>query len=331
VPGGKVTTAKSSNRVSLLDPATGEITEMEGPDYKTPEAVAFWKPVLQEVKARLEKRGLGQAMMIGMCGDRPATKEDVTMFSACLPGTKWAMSSHPDMRGWNVSGSGALVGYNTAVYLALFPPPTKLTWDAKRQAGWRLGAKTDAFPRFGCWTAGYPLSPKYSPLPMYRIFTEACLLANLSGLGRTGADFWPVLGNEAVRPGIKGTTSICGRYVESCWDQLNLDRATEALLAPGPDGAVSTERYENIREGIQDCEARIFIEKAILAGSLDPALAKKCQDLLDDRQWIIRAACMNSIGLRWGAGGWFEGSGFSGLTEKLYAAAAEVAAKLGAK
>jgi hypothetical protein len=258
-------------------------------------------------------------MMIGMCNDSIPTKEDVATFSACLPGVKWVQSAHPDYRNGNIRG--VPIGYNTTVYQSLFPPPQP--WDAKRKSGWQLPAKTDAFPRSGCYTAGDRLTND-SNLPQHRIFTEACLMANLSGLGRTGADFWPVLGQRAVRPGFKQSRSINGRYMESCWDQLNMDRATEHLLAPGPDGAVRTERYENFREGMQDSEARIFIERAICGGKLDPALTKKCQEMLDERQWIIRAACM-------GGWGWFEGPGFAGQTEKLYACAAEVAAKTGAK
>jgi hypothetical protein len=303
-------------RVSLLDPATGQVTEMEGPNYKTPEAVGFWKPVLEEVKARLEKRGLGNVMMIGMAGDYAPTKEEVAMFSACLPGVRWVRNSHPDTRGESISG--APLGYNTAVYIGLFPPPQP--WDAKRPAGWRLNPKTDVFPRDGCHAAGERLTP-YGNLPEHRIFTEACFMGNYSGLGRTGVDFWPV-GGTKITSGEKRSYSIIGRYMEANWDQLNMDCATENLLAPGPEGAIPTERYELLREGMQDSEARAFIEKAILDNKLDPALTKKCQELLDERQWVIRAACMGN----WN---WFEGPGFTGLSEKLYAAAAEVAAKLG--
>jgi hypothetical protein len=292
---------------------------MQGPNLKTPEAVEFWKPVLEQVKTRLEKRGLGSAMMIGMANDSIPAKEEVATFSACLPGIKWVQSAHPDYRGGNIRG--VPIGYNTAVYLRLFPPPPP--WDAKRPSGWRLAAKSDAFPRSGCYTAGDRLVVG-SPLAEHRVFNEACLMSDwsMSGLGRSGVDFWPVLGSGVIRRGFKNSMSINARYMESCWDQLNMDRATEHLFAPGPDGAADTECFETLREGVQDCEARIFIEKAIYDGKLDPALSKKCQEILDGRQWIIRAACM-------GAWGWFEGAGSAGLSEKLYACAAEVAKALG--
>jgi hypothetical protein len=310
--------AKTANpvRVSLLDPASGQVTEMEGPNYKTPEAPAFWKPVLEECKSRLAKRGLGQAMMIGMAGDVVPTKEEVAMFSACLPGTKWIKNSHPDTR--HEPLHGVPLGYNTAVYIPLFSAPRP--WDAKRPAGWRLPHPTDVFPRAGCRISGDRLTP-YGVLPMHRLFTEACFLGNYSGLGRTGVDFWPIPGTK-TKEGEKRSTSIIGRYMEANWDQLNMDTATEVLLAPGPEGAISTERFELLREGVQDSEARAFLEKAILEGKLDAALADKCRELLDERHWVIRAACMGN----WN---WYEGPGSAGLAEKLYAAAAAVAAKLG--
>ena len=46
--------AKSSDRVTLLDPATGQITEMEGPPFTTPEAAALWKPLLAEAKNMID-------------------------------------------------------------------------------------------------------------------------------------------------------------------------------------------------------------------------------------------------------------------------------------
>ena len=169
-----------------------------------------------------------------------------------------------------------------------------------------------------------------------RISEEAALVHNTAGLGRIGADFWPVLGRKSLRPGIKHSMTIGARYPESCWDQLNLDRGTEAMFAPGPSGSVRTERSEQVRQGIQECEARAFIEKALLAKKLPPALAKKCQAMLDQRTWHVRGlgACGGAGGAAlggWTINVWYEGAGSAGMAEKLYAAAAEVAARTGGK
>jgi hypothetical protein len=155
-----------------------------------------------------------------------------------------------------------------------------------------------------------------------------------------GADFWPVLAPadwknlKAANAREKASNSIGARYPESDWSQLNLDRGTEIILAPGPRGALPTENSEQIRQGLQECQARICIEKALLAKKLDPELARRCQELLDLRTYHLRG-----LGACGGAGSyealgfhllnaWYEGLGSAGLTEKLYACAAEVAAGL---
>lgn len=46
---------------------------------------------------------------------------------------------------------------------------------------------------------------------------------------------------------------------------------------------MATARYEMLREGLQECEARIVIEQALVAGKLGPQLAERCTALLKDR------------------------------------------------
>jgi hypothetical protein len=162
---------------------------------------------------------------------------------------------------------------------------------------------------------------------------EAALQANRSGLGRTGVDFWPVLPK-----GTKGTSDAHGqclnaRYLESDWAQLNMCKGTDALLHPGPEGAVSTARFEMLREGIQECEARIFIERSLLDSAgrktddperLDEALVKKCQESLDGRTWFLFTACLRGAPT-WS---WYEGSGWEGRAAGLFALAGDVAGAL---
>ena len=177
-------------------------------------------------------------------------------------------------------------------------------------------------------------------MSLWRASAEAALVHNCAGLGRIGADFWPVMGPEwkkGARGGRKRSASINARYPESTWVQLNLDAGTEVILAPGPRGAMPTENFEQIRQGLQECQARIFIEKAILAQKLDLELARKCQEVLDERLWHLRglgacggAGTFTSLGVKT-INIWYEGAGSAGMAEKLFAAAAEVAATLGDK
>ena len=57
----------------------------------------------------------------------------------------------------------------------------------------------------------------------------------------------------------------------------NLDIETSVLSA-GRNGAIGTQRFETLREGIQEAEARIFIEKALLGKRIDGAPGRALSD-----------------------------------------------------
>jgi hypothetical protein len=113
-----------------------------------------------------------------------------------------------------------------------------------------------------------------------------------------------------------------------------MTNAATQILAPGPEGAVATVRFEMLRESVQECEARIFIEKALtdkaMTAKLGDALAKKAQEALDDRVVQLRTAFVDKATAKgWD---WFAAeSGWQERSARLYAAAGEVAAALGDK
>jgi hypothetical protein len=110
-----------------------------------------------------------------------------------------------------------------------------------------------------------------------------------------------------------------------------------SFLAPGPDGAISTVTFELLREGMQECEAKIFIEKALFdkeaKARLGEGLIEKCWNMLDVRRELQRL--MRSIdgptwqtGSRWGQD-LYHGFNWQERSEELYSAAAEVAGRMG--
>jgi hypothetical protein len=135
------------------------------------------------------------------------------------------------------------------------------------------------------------------------------------------------------------------RFPEASWRQLSL---TSSVLAPSADSAVATPRYEAMREGVQDAEARIQIEKALndpaAAAKLGPDLVSKCQAVLLERdraRWLSVASLQvgpapEHAFAAWrgcyyaGVNGyrWFQGSDWQGRSTKFYDLAAEVAAAL---
>jgi hypothetical protein len=102
-----------------------------------------------------------------------------------------------------------------------------------------------------------------------------------------------------------------------------------------------------VREGIQECEARIAIECVLadpaMKAKLPPDLASRAQQLLDDRVWrelkafsdlqlTGRNYATSANNWYYGSGGtaghyWYAGSGWRDCTQRLYVLAGEVVAK----
>ena len=117
-------------------------------------------------------------------------------------------------------------------------------------------------------------------LALHRAAVEGCMISGLRGFGRIGADFWPLVGPNR-RP-----YYLDNRYLG--WGGLGISGTTTAyVIAPGRDGPIATARFEMLREGLQETEARVFIEQALA----DPArkdalghdLAARCERLLEAR------------------------------------------------
>jgi len=296
---------------TVLDRTTGQLEEAEGPKWGDSQVRAFWKPVLEGMRNRLADRGLAGAMMVGVAGDSRPTREAVEDLKALAPEARWVLNSH----GAAMSLHGQPVGYLADVWSSpSAPDPAK-----KRLLGWTNPALRTTFPREGSNTVGSIRLP--SPPAHYRLAIEGMQAAGIHGMGRIGADFWPVVKDPRGR-----TVDVLGRYPESGWGQLNLRNSFAYVLGPGPDGPVATVRFEMIREGVQEAEARICIEKALANPALRQKLgedrAAALQGFLDQRtRDILRAKAGSDCAWLWYA------SLIQERSDQLYAAAAEVAAR----
>lgn len=312
-------------RVSLFNKASNTVEVLEGPCLNNPrnsftnypgDMQAFWKPVLDGMRERLAKRGLGdETIMIGISGDMDPGKNTMLNLKPVAPYARWTKQGHgyaTDVRGWEV-------GYHTYVWGAKNPPePSTL-----RYYGWKQKFQACIFPREGASITLW----ENTPMGAYHTAMEAVLTGNARGIGRIGADFWPVLGEREKR-------NILARFPLSNWMQLNLSSAAQQIFEPGPDGALSTIRFENLREGIQESEARIFIEKTLsdkeLRTKIGVNLAKTAQEMLDERVNTYRQVNLiktDAKGWEWFA----KESGWQGQAERLFAGAADVAYALDAR
>ncbi len=294
---------------TVLDPKTGALEEAVGPEWGTPEVREFLKPVLEGLREILKKRGLESSMMVGLGGDTRPSKACVEDLKALLPEAKWEVHTHPLIKELH----GVPLGYLACVWGApRIPDPGE-----KRQYGWKNAFLWTSFPREGVGGPG-PLNETANPV-RYMITPEGMLVSGGRGIGRVGADFWPALKDGHGR--FRGTT--VGRYRDTGGGgSLSIHCSDASFLAPGKSGAVSTVRFEMLRAGAQECEARIAIEKVLtdpaLKARLDPNLAGRCQELLDERLEAMRIGGFNG----WP---WFVASGWQERNERLFEAAGEVA------
>ena len=270
-------------RVTALDPKTQEATILTLPRYEDPASKALWQPLYAELRQRMEKRGLEKTTMLGLMCDIWPSKEEVTFWKDVSGGRPWVIHGHagqvemvdPDKNGlYGISP----IGYSAFVYNIIY----NLNPEKGRMYGWQNKAVLSTYWRGGALNQASSMDVR--EFPVFNI------TGNQRGGGRMGGDLWPVLRNKAgARSG-----QVWTRYPENNWRNLNL---LDWCLAPGPDGAVATKRLESLIEGIQECEARILLEDALLdAGkkaTLGADLAKRCQDALDEHHHAMWKSVWN--------------------------------------
>ncbi|MHC4915643.1 MAG: glycoside hydrolase domain-containing protein [Planctomycetota bacterium] len=296
----------------------GELEKAQGPKWGTEECRAFWKRLSTAVREMLRKRDMEKSLMFGLIGDHRPTKAAVQEIGTGAPDVKWAVHSHHYCDEWQ----GAKIGMCIALWGVRCYPADP---DRGRGYGWQ-----NPF-----WLGLYPRNQMSigSPLVDHRMQAENQLGAipaslrrwsnakGLHGIGRIGADFWPAAKDKRGR-----LSTIAGRYPETYWGQRCLNYCVPSVLGQGAKGPVPSVRSEAFRENVQECEARIFIERALTdegkKAKLGDDLAKRCQAVLDVR---IRS-CLYSVGRGWT---WFVSSGWAERNRELFDLAAEVQKKTG--
>ena len=319
--------------VTFFNPVTGKTRNHYLPPYTDAKSRDLWQPLFEQLKHRLARRGLEGVVMFGVGSDAVPKKEEVEFFASLWPKVPWVVHSHGGS--WSRSlFKNAKVGYYDKVF-ARFPKDV----GKGQKHGWRRPELVTQLNRH--WTG----TIDYFPASVWRHITEINITGEQRGVGRLGGDFWPVIKNkQGMRKG-----RIYERYNECRWRANDI---CTSLLGPGPTGPVATSRLEVMREGLQECEARIFIEQALLdeklRAMLGDDLARRCQDVLDERlRVMLRAlstlragggkrhsvtapsAWWNTPGLAGHA--WFVGSGWQDRAKKLYSLAGEVAVRIGRK
>jgi hypothetical protein len=306
---------------TVLDPATGKMSNEKGPDWGSPESRPFWKPVMDGMRERLAARGMEKSAALGFLNDRVPSKQCIEDMAAAAPEANWIMYAH----GRGYSFAGKPLAMDCCVWGIRGP---LLVGDQFHKWAWKNKPPTTVFPRYGAGAMGHVRN--VSHVGLYHALIEGYIGSGYSGVGNVGADFWPVVKDDKGR--LKGT--VMSRF--PTWQRPGEPTMCNgAFLFPGEKEPIATVRFEALRLGVQEAEARIAIEKAVedkaKRAKLGEDLAKRAIQLLDDRvKGIIRAkqdtSDMYSLGsdASWAdyAQGWPE------RTRQLYRLAADVSKTL---
>jgi hypothetical protein len=247
--------------VSLLDPQTGKLERLEQPKLGSKESLAFWRPVFAEMLKKIKARGWLEATTIGLNSShaRP-TPAMVDVAYELWPTGVWSWGSHAAERG------AVFVGTDTNHVMKVRHSENPVA---------NMGTPVDVFRNSPRETGIFLCRNQFSdnsPLTYLRRMGEHAILAGYDGTGDFGANQFP------LKRGTGGYyCPIAGRGTE--WHGVS----TEALLYPGPDGPVASERFEVYREGMVISEARLYVLRAITEKKLGQELLQRASRYLDER------------------------------------------------
>jgi hypothetical protein len=270
----------------------------------------------------MKERGLLDSMYWGYKWDVPEDRELMQFMEKVAPGVFWASGGHnanldkyfhavsrvygtdvgaQSKLGWKTPFGSYNVPYGLALRQTL--KEEHLSEEQKRDPRQFLNL---LMPRWGGTII--TVDGVTPPFP-YRVLTDRALHAGFGGIARMGADYF----DHTWMSGCKNT------------DYLGVGRQCFMTLWPGKEGAESSARNEAMLEGIQEAEARIFLEQAIDRGALSKERAARIQKILNEHvaAAIYLPAMDVSVDLQDYACGWQERS------RRFFTAAAEVARQPG--
>ncbi len=293
--------ASAPNMVTVVD-AAGKKSVLALPAYGTAESKKLWKPMLAALAAENKALGLGEdvTLVLGIGQDGGVHKTVVDQFKQLWPGVKWHYGAHnrPSRR------RGGRTPYDFGEYLYV---PGNIPAPAGRRYGWQEPM---------CILMSQRFHDSWQGIMTVHTMAERAMLIGDDGPGRFCLDYWPLKG---MRKGSHQGTMF------SRWPASSADQRTphlKRLSYPGPNGALPSIKALMFRMGLQEAEARQRIERALLAGKIRPAKAARCREVLDDRAAYLRLYHAQRPFLYASGGGWLK------LSERLYRAAAEVAAEM---
>ncbi|MFC1479668.1 glycoside hydrolase domain-containing protein [Planctomycetota bacterium] len=282
---------KADNKctVTVIDKAGSagkKVSSQQVPVFGTPESVAFWKPVLAEIKSALEKRGMVKAMTVGILSDSTAPNEVFEMFKQAWPNgdAMWHRGCHGVCRAtepYSVSkvGGNKVQLHEHCYGMSMVRPdinPLPAFYSFRGRPG----------------TAYFRVSghENATTLVSYRTMAERGLFCGKQGIGRICLDYFSVLGSDPRRQ-----KDIYNRFPHSSCAQRQ--PTLKKLVWDSPEGPATTMRYEALCEGVQESDALLVVsEGAAKAGG---QLAKDCEKCIRDHIWYAHNADQHVWATSW--------------------------------
>jgi hypothetical protein len=246
VPGGDISPFAKNYDQSALDQHKAALKEL-------------WAPFVAGVLDRMKARGLEKSVYWGYEWDYGVSVDRVKdLFAELAPGVSWARGAHnPGVRGGKFGGQL----YGCQGLIIAFEKPVrrdpKAGWVLNSYKGWKSDKFWFSIPR--AMSGVLNVEGRAAPFA-WRAYPELALVGGAIGVGRVGLDYW----NWTYQDGWRGGGQVGMSIYASAW--------------PGDKTVHSSARLEMLREGLQEAEARILLEKK-LESAPDPVVQK----LLDDR------------------------------------------------
>ncbi|MCH8513278.1 MAG: DUF4091 domain-containing protein [Kiritimatiellae bacterium] len=258
----------------------GRLTHRELAPYGDAATRETWKTLMEEVRRDVLERGWDERVIsLGTGHDRRPPERTVTFFNEIAPFARWVLFTHgrgdPPIRDGAVNMGGMEVGLQEYPYFA--------RGRGGHLNNGRFGGQVNDWYESMIIFAGRLMLNDNSPLRDFRLFPNAGVIGLSRGFTRQGIDKWPVVNpanpDEQARRRVHGSQG---------WGNLYRHKV-RSIAAPGPEGALPTARFEQMREGLQDTEVRIFLEQALNAGDLDEAIAEEIREI-NTTEWNLNGS-----------------------------------------
>jgi hypothetical protein len=287
--------------VKVLDEASGKEDRVRvGPS--APDREKYWQPFARTLYGHMTAKGLNQAMYWGYGWDGDGDAALKPLLRRCVPEVFWICGSHdaniavsiakpdPELKDlykqtFHAAYWDGVETTGTDDYYKIVENIQSFLIGGESQQGWK--PRNQVLLSTPRTDSGAIVVNGTSTPWTFRIFPERAIFTGYQGCGRMGGDYWA----KSYHDGCKHTGGAPGFSIMKC-------------LWPGQEGAESSARFEAMIEGLQETEARIFVEQALDRGIFPAEKAKAVAAQLgrhfkgtfaDGQDWQARSKMMYQL------------------------------------